>query len=65
MRCLKNPALQLENKKGGIKQTQIFIKILKKRYHEKKKRCGKVENFLQQVKQESYYICTICFRSLS
>ena len=29
-----------------------------------KKSCGKVEDSLQQVKQGSYYICTICHRSL-
>ena len=29
-----------------------------------KKHCGKVENFLQQVKQGPFHICTVCHRSL-
>ena len=29
-----------------------------------KKNCGKVGSFLQQIKQDPHYICTICCRSL-
>ena len=32
--------------------------------YQEKKRYDKVENFLQQLKQQPYYICTICHRSL-
>ena len=33
-------------------------------YQEKKIRCEKVENFLKQVKQGPYCICTVCHQSL-
>ena len=42
---------------------EIHKKYRKERYQEKK-RYRKIENFLQQIKQGPYYICTICHRSL-
>ena len=50
------------NVKRGTKQNQNFIKKKKsiiRNVKKRKKSCDKVENFLQQVKQGHYYICTI------
>ena len=60
-RYQENPVLQLEyNKRRYLENLEIQREYLKKRYHEQKKRCGKVENFILQVKQGPYYICIIC-----
>ena len=45
-------------KKEVPKNPEIYQKYTK-RYQEKQKRCDKVENSLKQIKQGSYYICTI------
>ena len=43
---------------------EILRESQKRRYQEKMKGCGSVQNFLQHVKQGPYYICTICHQSL-
>ena len=43
---------------------KLIKKYQKQNYQENKKNCGKVDSFLQQVKQGPYYVCTICHRSL-
>ena len=43
---------------------QKISKNEKSEMSKKKKSCGNVENFPQQVKQGLYYICTICHGSL-
>ena len=54
--------------KLGTKKIWNFTKIIKKsgiRNAKKKKKSCERLNFLQQVKQGPYYICTICHGSLS
>ena len=43
---------------------KLIKNIIKQNYQENKKNCGKVDSFLQQVKQGPYYVCTICHRNL-
>ena len=52
-------------KKGGTKRILKPKKNIEKIgiWIIKKKRYSKIENFLQQVKQGTYYICTICHPS--
>ena len=63
----ENPEVQLAYKKCKYQENAEHKKNKKIRYQkcqEKKKSCDKVENFLQQVKQGPYYICTICHESV-
>ena len=66
-RYKKNPVLQIKYNKMRYQENKRISNtkgLSKKRYQEKTKGCGRVQNFLQQVKQGPYYICTICHRSL-
>ena len=42
------------------RKSRISLKISKKEVPRKEKRCDKVDNLLEQVKQGPEYICTIC-----
>ena len=48
-------------KKSRTSQKYQGLRYLK--FPENKDRCDKIDNFLQQVKQGSYDICTVCHRS--
>ena len=67
MKYQSNPEIKERCKKRYQENSEIH-KINKNiRYHkcqEEKKSCGKVQNFLQQVKQGPYYIYTKYHRNL-
>ena len=57
----KNSALQIEyDKMRYQKMKKNQVNITKKWYREKMEGCGRVQNFMQQLKQGPYYTCTIC-----
>ena len=63
-RYQENPGIQREYQKRRYQENpEIHNKYRKERYQEKK-RLRNIENFLQQIKQGPYYICTVCHRSL-
>ena len=46
-----------------LKNKQKKKRYIKKQRYQERKKCDKVDSYLQQVKQGPYYICTICHKT--
>ena len=67
MKYQPNPEIKEQHKKNQQENIELHKKNKKIRYQKcqaKEKSCGKVDKFIQQIKQGPYYICAICNRGL-